>query len=158
MKFSALVAVAALALAACGTPRVVPPGAPNEREANRQMLLHFDANKDGALSRAEVDGALRAEFASSDRDGDGRLNPEEASTENDKRWRSEGPAATPVIDWNQDGGVDMQEFANAARGMFDLVDQDGDGVVSAGELQNLARRRPLPPDRAQGEGQARRAL
>jgi hypothetical protein len=63
-----------------------------------------------------------------------------------------------VLDWNQDGGIDLVEFANAARGMFDLVDQDRNGTVSETELQTLARRRPLPPERRPGDEQARRGL
>ena len=157
MKSAGLIVLAALFLAACGGPRLPPPGALNEREANRQMLLYFDDNGDGAVSRAELEQALRNQFAASDRDGDGRLNGDEASAENEKRWRSDGPAATPVIDWNLDGGVDLQEFANAARGMFNLVDLNADGVASAGELRNLARRRPPPQPRA-AQVQARGGL
>jgi hypothetical protein len=123
-----------------------------------ERMLAFDGNRDGALSRAELDDVLRKEFAASDRDGNGRLSADEAAAENDKRWRSDGPGATPVLDWNQDGGVDLVEFANAARGMFDLVDQDRNGTVSETELQTLARRRPLPPERRPGDEQARRGL
>ena len=135
-------AVVLLALSACAGPRIAGPGAPQEREGNRQALMRLDANADGVISRAEAGDALRRELAVIDRDQDGRLSAEEIGFENDRRWRADGPAATPLIDWNQDGTLDFAEFANASLGLFDLADRDRNGSLSAEELAGVARGAP----------------
>jgi hypothetical protein len=150
MKWSTLVVSMCVVAAAwgCGTRPMPPPGAPNEREGNRLELLRLDMNNDGEVSRAELDEALRHDYTVVDRNADGRLSAQEVSAENDRRWLADGPAASPLFDWNEDGTVDFIEFANATRGLFNLVDTNGDGAVSRGELQNLARRVPprgMPP-------------
>jgi hypothetical protein len=160
MKWLTLWASAAVVAVAwgCSSRLLAPPGAPNERAGNRLELLRLDANNDGAVSRAELDQALGRDYAAVDRDGDGRLGAPEVSVENDRRWRSDGPAATPLFDWNQDGTVDFAEFVNSTVGLFDQVDTNGDGAVSRDELQNLMRRGPPLGDPRQGRQGARRGL
>jgi hypothetical protein len=135
----------ALLLAACGgAPQFAPPGGLGaEQQANLTNLMRLDANGDGLLDRVELDNGLRQEYMRADRDRDGRLSPAETSDENVRRWQAEGPAATPLIDWNQDGVVDFLEFANAVRGLFDSADRDRSGSLSRDEL--VIARRPGPP-------------
>ena len=145
-RFLAGAAVLAL-LSACGggAPHVDPnAGAPNEREANLRMIMRLDGNHDGAVARTEFDQALHHDFVLVDKNGDGKLDAAETAAENDRRWQADGPAASPIFDWNQDGSVDYMEFANAAMGMFNLIDRDRDGQLSAAELQVLARAIPRP--------------
>ena len=140
-----------------GAARLAPgTGAPNEREANLRMLMRLDGNNDGALARAEFDQALRNDFALVDRNTDGKLDPGEASVENNRRWQADGPEASPLFDWNQDSSVDYVEFANAPLGMFNLLDWDRDGQLSVDELQVLARAIPraAAPDARPGRGPA----
>lgn len=147
-RFQRILAGAAVValLSACGGVARVDPnaGAPNEREANLRMIMRLDGNHDGAVARAEFDQALHNDFVLVDKNSDGKLDPAETSAENDRRWQADGPAASPIFDWNQDGSVDYMEFANAALGMFNLLDRDRDGQLSAGELQVLARAIPRP--------------
>jgi hypothetical protein len=150
--------VVAAAWGCASTRPLPPPGAPNEREGNRLELLRLDENKDGVVSRAELDDQLRRDYAALDRNGDGRLSAEEISAENDRRWALDGPAATPLFDWNQDGTVDFMEFANATRGLFELVDANHDGAISQAELQNLIRRGPARAGAPPGRGGGRRGF
>jgi hypothetical protein len=137
-------------LAGCaGTPPPGPGGLPAETAANIGALMRLDVNGDGLLDRAEVDSGLQREYAAADTNRDGRLSADETGDENARRWRADGPAATPLIDWNQDGTVDFVEFANATRGLFDMADSDHNGALSADELV-VARRGPPGPRREQG--------
>jgi Ca2+-binding EF-hand superfamily protein len=160
MKWLTLCASAAVVAAAwgCSGRPLPPPGAPNEREGNRLELVRFDVNNDGIISRAELDEGLRRDYAVIDRNGDGRLSTQEVSAENDRRWLADGPAATPLFDWNQDGTVDFAEFTNSTGGLFDQVDANHDGAVSRAELQNLMRRGPPLGEPRQARGGARRGL
>jgi hypothetical protein len=114
-----------------------PQGQPafGERRADAQMLLRYDGNGDGEVSRTELDGLLTHSFAQADRSSDGRLDRDEMRAEDDLRWRTDGNAASPLVDWNLDGGVDFVEFASMAHSLFDAFDRNHDGIVTAEELR-----------------------
>jgi EF hand domain-containing protein len=117
----------------------LPPGLP----ASAALLLRFDANHDGVITREEMEAGLKADFAAADTDGNGCLNPAEVRAENERRLRRDGPQASPVVDWNLDGCVDMKEFSTAAHSYFDLADRTKDGRVTELELRGPSM--PLAP-------------
>lgn len=128
-------AVAALMASACGGgPRFESPNAAMERGIALDLLLEYDLNQDHALSGVEFESALRADFVNLDRNNDGTLDPAEVSSENDRRWRLNGSASTPLIDWNTDGFVDYAEFTSTPNSTFTQIDQNRDGNLSAEEL------------------------
>jgi hypothetical protein len=136
-----------------GTAIGGPDGArPREAEwhPSNAMLLRFDANHDGSVTRAELEAGLKADFAFADKNGDGRLDPAEVRAVNDQRLRDEGSTATPLIDWNRDGFVDFNEFAAAARSLFDQMDTNGDGVLSPAELNPRAKGAGKAPGKSGG--------
>jgi hypothetical protein len=143
----AILSLALAGLSGCAGQRP-QPGIPSEREQNVGTLMRLDNNGDGLIDRLELDTALRRDYELADGNRDGQLSPDEAVDENARRWRLEGPAATPLIDWNQDGTVDFLEFANATRGLFDLMDTNRNGALSMQEL--TVARRPPPPARGRG--------
>ncbi len=126
-------------------------------------LLQFDADKDGRVTRAEIDAGLLAEFHSADTNGDGRLDAAEFQKFNDARkaerkarieaWRAkhggEGKAEgqwpadrgqrnfDPMrhMDWNLDGYITPDEFANRIRAQAMRADRDGDGTIQSDELK-----------------------
>lgn len=144
-----LLAVAAisltLTLAACGgsyawdgTYRGPPRGMrgdPSGTVAGIKQLQGYDANKDGMLTRAELDAQLRKDFAAADHDHNGTLDAREAQDENDRRYKESGTQYSPVLDWNQDGVIDFNEFAGGTRSLFDQLDDDHDGVLSGNEFK-----------------------
>lgn len=132
--FTACVAVALIVSACGGGPRFESPNAAMERSIALDLLLKYDSNQDYALSRAELENALRADFVNLDKNNDGTLEPSEVSTENDRRWRLNGSSSTPLIDWNTDGFVDFAEFTATPQSTFTQIDQDRDGNLSAEEL------------------------
>jgi hypothetical protein len=49
--------------------------------------------------------------------------------------RRDASQASPLVDWNLDGCVDLREFGNTAHSYFDLADRTKDGRVSQLELR-----------------------
>src|SRR5688572_13512656 len=93
-----------------------------EIQLNIRLMLSFDANKDGAVSRDEVDSGLKQQFEAADADRNGRLNLREVQAENGRRWQAAGTSSSPLIDWNQDGVVSLAEFGGTAHSVFAQLD------------------------------------
>jgi len=108
----------------------LPAGLP----ASAALLLRYDANHDGTITRVEMDSGLKADFSAADTSGDGCLDPAEVRAENQQRLARDGAEASPLVDWNLDGCVDIREFSNTAHSYFDLADRTKDGRVSLLEL------------------------
>jgi hypothetical protein len=106
-----------------------------EIQLNIRLMLTYDANKDGAVSREEVDSGLKRQFESADSDRSGGLNLREVQAENGRRWQTAGTASSPLIDWNQDGVVSLPEFGGTATSVFAQLDRDRGGVLSGAELE-----------------------
>jgi EF hand len=147
-------------LAACGgssTPRWSPYPQPTPRDENyhggpNAMLLKYDANHDGTVTRDELIAGLKGEFAALDKGHTGCLTPDQVTQINQERIAADQSAATPLQDWNQDGCVDYREFSAAAYSLFDQLDRNGDGKVTPQEFNPRARP-GAPPQPQPGEGQ-----
>ena len=142
--FAAGVAVLVLAAACGGMRGGAPPGAggPNagirplsEQEQNIRLMLSFDGNSDGTVTRDEMEAALRRQFAACDLNGDGHIDLREMQAENDRRFRVNGAGASPLIDWNQNGEIDFDEFATTARSLFAELDRNMDSKLTPDELR-----------------------
>jgi Ca2+-binding EF-hand superfamily protein len=115
------------------------PPAPRETDANFhptiELLSRYDANHDGTITRMEMEAGLKAEFAAADTNHDGRLDPDETQAVNQQRWSAGASTASTLVDWNQDGFVDFNEFAGTARSLFAEIDTDADGQLSPKEIK-----------------------
>jgi hypothetical protein len=125
---------AVLLLAGCAHVPKPRPQALAFRPAIK-ALMRFDSNHDGDLTRGELDAGLRARFAKADTNHDGRLDKAEVRAVNEARWSRRGATASPLVDWNQDGYVDLSEYASAPHSLFDELDVNNDGVLSKAELK-----------------------
>jgi hypothetical protein len=134
-------AIAGFAHAAATAYRL-PPGLP----ASAALLLRYDADNNGIVTRDEMEAGLKADFAAADSNGDGCLNPAEVSAENARRLARDGAQASPLRDWNLDGCVDIREFSNTAHSYFDLADRKKDGRVTLLELRGPSM--PIAPPSA----------
>jgi hypothetical protein len=151
LRIPALIAFSALAVAliACGS-REPKPGAWNPfsagppRDENfhgpATLLRAYDGNRDGILTREEFQTRLRAEFNAADTARSGCLASAEVLAINQKRIETDQSAATPLQDWNQDGCVNYQEFATAPASMYDQLDLNRDGRITALEFDPRAGR------------------
>ncbi len=153
MKKAILIALP-LVLAACtGTPRT-PHWNPNAtpRDENwhspAAALLRYDANHDGILTRAELQAGLKAEFDTYDVGHKNCLGPDQVRAINRMRVQEDASQATPLVDWNQDNCIDFNEYSGATLSLFDTLDKNGDGQLTADELKPRA----AHPQGGQGGG------
>jgi Ca2+-binding EF-hand superfamily protein len=137
------VVFSAILLAGCSGQ---PPSPLHDAEFNppRTILEHYDANRDGTVTRAELEQGLRAEFAAADGRRTGCLDEEEARIVNEQRWQSDQSTASPLVDFKGLGCIDFDEFAATPRSLFEQMDLNDDGKITPDELR--PRRRP-PSDR-----------
>lgn len=148
---------ALLVLAGCGGGPRGPGEAPVWRPAV-EALLRYDTNHDGQVTRAELEAGIRKDFEAADTNHDGLLESDEVMAVNQARWAKDAASATPLVDWNQDGFVDFSEFASAPRSLFDQLDVNNDGVLSADELKPPKHRklRENPSGQGDRDGDRRR--
>src|SRR5580700_4040288 len=136
-----------LLLIACGSgpkgppawsPYGGPPRDENYHGGPNAMLLKYDANHDGTVTRDELIAGLKAEFAALDTHHTGCLTPDQVTEINQERIAADQSTATPLQDWNQDGCVDYREFSAAAYSLFDQLDRNGDGKITPQEFNPRA--------------------
>lgn len=154
--------VAALVLGACGGGggRGGPPGggfargggpmiAGPQAEPRELQLRRFDADADGTIATAEFEQVLKMDFAGADKNNDGALDGMETRALNDRLLTQR--EISPVLDWNADGRVSLDEFAAQWRTLFKRADADGDGRVATEELTaRMPRGGPSPGGRPSG--------
>jgi hypothetical protein len=117
----------------------LPPGLP----PSAALLLRFDGDKDGSVTKDEMEAGLKADYAAADSNSDNCIDAAEVRVENAMRLRRDTSQASPLVDWNLDRCVDLREFSNTAHSYFDLADRTKDGRVSQLELRGPAM--PLAP-------------
>jgi Ca2+-binding EF-hand superfamily protein len=126
------------ALVGCSTPtrHWSPVATPRTEDwhAPYNLLLRYDADNNGVITRRELEAGLRQDFRQADTNHDGRLDPDEVRAYNLRRIRIDESTAIPLIDWNDDGYVDFGEFAAGMRSLFEQYDADGDGNVTLDEM------------------------
>ena len=133
----------ALALAGCASSeqpkhhRWNPNGGPTGNEdwhSPVAMLLKYDTNRDGTLTREELEAGLKKDFDAADKHHTGCLDSDEVTEINEERMKYDESAASPLIDWKKKGCIDFDEFATTARSLFLQLDTNGDGKLTPNEL------------------------
>lgn len=156
--------LALLALAACaGAPRgpspyvtgYRPPRDENFHGGPNAMLLKYAA-PDGSLTRAQMNAGLKADFDKLDTRHTGCLDADQVAVINAARIADDQSTATPLQDWNQDGCIDLREFSTAANSLFDQLDVNNDGIVTAKEFNPRGANKPGAPGAGQADGQGGR--
>lgn len=120
----------AMALAQTG-PGTKGPGTGERFRA--QFFERLDTNKDGKITKAEYDASRAAEFKAADKNGDGFVGKEEFAAYGDQR---------------------RGDFVDR---MFARLDKNGDGKITAGELQGARGDRAKRGDRGDRRGRDERA-
>ena len=93
-----------------------------------------DSNRDGAITRAELNNWRRANFMRFDRNGDGVLS--DSDIPRFVRGTSIGAQFDELktqFDINRDGRVTRDEFIGAPTVLFDAVDVNRDNILSRAE-------------------------
>lgn len=157
MKTTAITGLfgAAMLLGACAS-RPPPPSQDRPvREAPRAVMsadallfVAMDADRDGRLTRAELDAAIAPEFRAAT-DGAGTLSPLQFEA-----WSLRalgGPEIGPYrleFDRNADGAITAVEFKTALETRFSEYDRANKGFVSRADLVRV-----LPQAQMRGGGQ-----
>lgn len=128
MRLSLILAVLALAVpaSACATTGSRDP---------LKMLQDADANRDGAVTRAEFLSARNRLFDRLDRNNDGFVSQADAGGRIARR-RGGGERLAQLMqamDADRDGRLGRREFVEGPS-LFDRADRNGDGVVDPREM------------------------
>jgi Ca2+-binding EF-hand superfamily protein len=103
-----------------------------ERSAERgavRMARDFDVNKDGRVTRAEMNNVLGYRFASATHHGP-TMSLEQFMAERTAEFRKSNEAMFHRLDWNGDGKLTLAEYGAAQRIRFVQLDREGAGFVS----------------------------
>jgi hypothetical protein len=137
------VMVLALSLLGCASSdkpkphRWNPNGTPKGTEdwhSPVAMLVKYDTDHDGDVTRKELEAGLKADFDAADKKHTGCLDSDEVTQINEERMKYDESAASPLIDWKNKGCIDFDEFATTARSLFLQLDTNGDGVLTPNEI------------------------
>jgi EF hand len=139
---AALLTIAALALA---------PAFAQGASGMLERLMAADANRDGAITRAEMRAAREQGFRRMDADNDGFVTAAEreqmAAAAKGKGRGEKGGAGG--ADANGDGKVSRDEFLNSPMRGFDRLDANNNDVIEASEIETarsfMARRKQVTP-------------
>jgi Ca2+-binding EF-hand superfamily protein len=154
--FKTLLAVLCMAVtAACGGVRDGMTGNPTvELEQQVRLMLTYDENSDGVVTRDELEEGLHRQFAGIDVGHRGYLDAKEARAEDGLRSRVLGASYSPMVDARRNGMIDFDEFAALPRSIFDRLDRNHDGKLDQNELRLIQSvRGPVAPASARGRGQ-----
>jgi EF hand len=137
------VVLLALLLAGCGTTDTHhahwnPNATPRDENwhSPNAGLARYDANHDGTLTKAELIAGLKAEYAAYDVNHTNCLGPDQVRAINQMRVQQDASQASPLVDWNQDGCIDFNEYSGAILSLFDTLDTNSDGQLSPQELNS----------------------
>jgi len=142
------------------------PGGPPPMDPGRLVLEALDANGDHEIDATEMENAAKA-LKSLDRNGDGRLSPEDIEGPEGDRGgpgqgnrgrragRESGPGGPPEIldriksfDKNNDGKITQDELPERMQRMMERLDANDDGAIDGAELEAIGQRM----QRGQGPG------
>jgi hypothetical protein len=97
-------------------------------QSNDGGMSAIDTNRDGAITRAEAEAARADLFSRLDRDADNHLDEAERSL-------GEGARVSADADADGDNRLSRNEFMGQPYRVFDRLDLDSDGVLSAAEIE-----------------------
>ena len=140
LAFGLGAAAAATAVRAQDAPVVRAPMAQGGAGGGMPGLLEaYDADGDGAVTQAEVDAARAGRLAAFDADGDGVLSLAEYQALWLDAYAEQLVDAFQRHDDNSDARITVDEFGDDFRNLVARMDADGDGRVTAADLQRPAR-------------------
>jgi len=134
-----LIIVLCASVAGCAGERHWSPyTAPRSEDwhSGKMLIATYATNAAGTVTRGELEAGLRQNFWQADTNRDGRLDPDEVAAANQHRISLDESTAIPLIDWNQDGYVDFNEFSAGVRSQFEQLDMNGDGQVTLDEFRH----------------------
>ena len=159
IRISAIALALSLAGVSASAVAQEGPGRGDRMARGEKMVEQLDTNGDGAVSKAEVDASRAAAFAAADTNGDGGVSQAEVLAYQEAQ-RAERRAAREAemfarADTNGDGVLGPDEFGPRVDRMFEALDKDDDGMITAEEREEAReswRERRGERRRGRGEG------
>jgi hypothetical protein len=133
-----LSAVALAVAAACACS--LPASAGDKSNCPHEAALTQDVEGSGQLTAASHLAGAAKRFEMIDTNKDGKATAAEINASRGAEsivWANHQISATEKIrelDTNKDGALTAQEYADSSQKMFNQLDVDGDGVLSAAEM------------------------
>jgi hypothetical protein len=153
------VAVLALCLVGCASKPARPRTPPEPPKHPMTAMLIPYAAPDGTLTRAQMEAGLHRDFTKADVNHNGCLDDKEVRAINQQRWTQDASTASPLIDFKQNGCFDFDEYAATARSLFDQLDREGTGKLTAQQLKPGSKpdpsSQPAQPAAPAGDGHHR---
>lgn len=109
-------------------PDMYGSGTLHGRLADR-ALRDFDLNKDGKITKAEMDKAIAQRFSKASGGAQTMTEGQFASAHEDL-LRDHANRRFRRIDWNADGSLSLDEFRAPLRARFERMDRDGSAAIS----------------------------
>jgi len=115
-----------------------PGGHHGMRGHGPDMFEVFDLNKDGEITKQEVEDARDARFGETDTNGDGLISADEMQAKMMARIEKHQQSMFERLDADKDGSLSAEEMQSGHRGerfarMFDRVDANDDGKITKEE-------------------------
>ncbi len=113
------------------------PGGGRDGMAGRgfiRLMEEMDADRNGAVSRTEIEDFNAARAAAMDADGNGGITVAELEAYRDAQRQKRMAAHLAAMDSNGDGKVSVEELQAAANWRLARLDRDGDGSIERDEL------------------------
>jgi Ca2+-binding EF-hand superfamily protein len=106
----------------------------------QSMLMPMDGDKDGSISRAEIEAGTAAKAAEVDADKDGNITADEVIAYREKQRRQRLADEIKAMDSDDDGKVSVAEYEAAQVWRLARLDRDGNGTIDPDEM--MPRKRP----------------
>jgi hypothetical protein len=135
---AALIAGAGIASAQTAPPSGGPAAgapAPDRARARGDRFIQFlDTDKDGKVTLKEIDEEIGRVFGAADLKNDGKLTPEEFQRRGQMFMQLRVMTLFDLLDANGDGVLTKQELEAPAARWFKRYDKNNDGFITADEL------------------------
>jgi hypothetical protein len=102
---------------------------------SRMMLTQMDADKDGTVTRAEIDAHEAARAAEIDADKNGTITVDELIAHHEKMRQQHMAERLKAMDQNGDGNVSLEEYEAAHTWRMARLDRNGDGKIEPDEMR-----------------------
>ena len=98
------------------------------------IMKNADADKDGVITKAELEAASEKKFAEFDKDKNGEVTKEEVLAKIASHLEKRAARLTRRFDINQDGKVTTEEFNTFAGRKLYMFDLNDDGKIDKSEM------------------------
>ena len=103
-------------------------------KSKMKLLKQADTNKDGIITKEELNTAQQNKFKSFDADNNGEVTKEEILKSFTQHYEPMATRLTRNFDLNQDGKVSAEEFKKHVDHKLYMLDLNNDGQISQDEL------------------------